>query len=153
MPKIDIDAIAEQNWTGYPAPFNEIVAGRFRKRLGDAGGLTQFGVNLTRLAPGSGSAQRHWHHKEDEFVFIVSGEAVLIDDAGEHAMRPGDAAAFRAGDPNGHHIVNRSEADVVILEVGSRIEGEAADYPDIDMMMQPAAGGGNVFTRKDGTPF
>ena len=152
MPKIDIGAMDEINRSGYPDPFNALVSGRFRKRLGDAGGLTQFGVNLTRLAPGSASAQRHWHHKEDEFVFILSGEAVLIDDAGEHPMGPGDAAAFKASDPNGHHIVNRSNADVMLLEIGSRMPGEAADYPDIDLKAVPEDGK-LVFRHKDGSAY
>lgn len=153
VPRIDIDALPEINRTGYPPPFDALVAGRFRKRLGDAGGLTRFGVNLTRLAPGAASAQRHWHHREDEFVYILAGTAVLVEDAGETVMRPGDAAAFTAGEPNGHHLVNRSDADVVYLEIGSRIPGESADYPDVDLKAVPGPDGSLQYVRKDGSPY
>lgn len=148
MPKVDIGSLPEINRTGYPEPFDGITKGRFRKKLGDAGGLTQFGVNLTRLEPGSASAQRHWQHKEDEFVYIVSGEAVLIEDEGETVLRPGDAAAFKAGVENGHHLVNRANEDVVYLEIGSRVPDEGAEYPDIDLVYDA----GNFF-HKDGTPY
>lgn len=148
MPKVDIDTLPEINRTGYPAPFDEIVKGRFRKKLGDAGGLTQFGVNLTRLEPGSASAQRHWHHKEDELVFILSGEAVLIEDEGVTVLKAGDAATFKADVPNGHHLVNRSDTDVICLEIGSRFADEVADYPDIDLHVDR-----DIFTHKDGTPY
>jgi uncharacterized cupin superfamily protein len=152
MAKIDIGAIGETNSTNYPSPFDEIVRGRFRKKLGDAGGLTQFGVNLTRLEPGSASAQRHWHENEDEFVFIVSGEAVLIEDEGETVLTAGDAATFKAGVQNGHHLVNRSDRDTVYLEIGSRALIESGDYPDIDLKFISE---NNVtrYTRKDGTPY
>ena len=151
MPKIDIDALPEVNRTGYPAPFDEIVRGRFRKVLGDAGGLSQFGVNLTRLEPGSASAQRHWHENEDEFVFILNGEVVLIEDGGETVLRPGDAAAFKSGVENGHHLVNKSDADVVYLEIGSRALQERGDYPDIDMKFI-SENNATRYTRRDGTP-
>ncbi len=152
MPKIDIDTLGEINACGYPAPFNEIAKGRFRKRLGDAGGLDQFGVNLCRLEPGSASAQRHWHEKEDEFVFIVSGEAVLIEDDGETALKPGDAAAFKAGVPNGHHLVNRSDRDVVFLEMGTRVKRDVCHYSDIDMICDIDETG-DRFVHKDGTLY
>ena len=138
--------------TGYPAEFAAIVSGRFRKRLGDAGGLTQFGVNLCRIAPGSGSSIRHWHHNEDEFVLMLSGEAVLIEDEGETVLKPGDAAAFKAGVANGHNIVNRGIVDAVFLEVGTRAPTETADYPDIDLRAVKDANGYH-FTHKDGTPY
>lgn len=152
MPKIDIDTVPEINRTGYPAPYDELVKGRFRKVLGDAGGLTQFGVNLTRLEPGSASAQRHWHEKEDEFVFIVAGEVVLIEDEGETVLKAGDAAAFKASVPNGHHLVNRSGADALYFEIGTRNPNERGEYPDIDMKFISE---NNVtrYTRKDGTPY
>ena len=152
MPKIDIEALPEFNRTGYPPPFDEIARGRFRKVLGDAGGLTQFGVNLTRLERGSASAQRHWHEKEDEFVFIVAGEVVLIEDGSETVLRPGDAAAFKAGVANGHHLVNKSDADVLYLEVGTRDPDERGVYSDIDMKFICE---NNVtrYTRRDGTPY
>jgi uncharacterized cupin superfamily protein len=103
MPKIDVALVPEKGGTGYPVHLSVITQGRFRKRLGDAGGLTQFGVNLCRLEPGSGSSLRHWHHNEDEFVYILEGEATLIDDDGETVLKPGDAATFKAGAANGHH--------------------------------------------------
>jgi uncharacterized cupin superfamily protein len=135
MPKVDISALPESNSCGYPAPFHEIASGRFRRRLGNAGGLTQFGVNLCRLEPGSGSSQRHWHEKEDELIFVVEGEVVLVEDEGETVLRAGDAATFKAGVANGHQLLNRSDRDALILEVGSRMEGERAVYPDIDMQL------------------
>ncbi|HSG94273.1 MAG TPA: cupin domain-containing protein [Afifellaceae bacterium] len=152
MPKLDIDALPEINRTGYPPPFDEIVRGRFRKALGDAGGLTQFGVNLTRLEPGSASAQRHWHEKEDEFVFIVAGEVVLVEDEGEMALKAGDAAAFKAGVADGHHLVNRSDRDVLYLEVGTRDPNERGEYSDIDMKFI-SENNATRYTRKDGTPY
>ena len=132
----------------YPAPFGVPCASRVRNRLGDAAGLTDFGVNLLRLPPGVWSSQRHWHTAEDEFVYVLEGEVVLVTDAGEETLRPGDCAGFKAGVEDGHHLQNRSEADVVLLEVGSRKAEDAGDYPDIDMRFSP-----DGFTRKDGSPF
>jgi uncharacterized cupin superfamily protein len=132
----------------YPAPFGAPCASRVRNRLGDAAGLTDFGVNLLRLPPGVWSSQRHWHTAEDEFVYVLEGEVVLVTDAGEETLRPGDCAGFKAGVEDGHHLQNRSEADVVLLEVGSRKAEDAGDYPDIDMRFSP-----DGFTRKDGSPF
>ena len=152
MPKIDIAAIPEGNTCGYPAPFHEIAKGRFRKRLGDAGGLTQFGVNLCRIAPGSASSQRHWHEKEDEFVYVLSGEIVLIENDGETLLRAGDAATFKAGVANGHHLVNRSERDALILEIGSRDPNEHAFYSDLDMQLVEEDGEGR-YLHMDGTPY
>lgn len=152
MPKVDIDALEWTGGSGYPAPFATLMAGRVRKRLGNAGGLTQFGVNLTRLEPGAMSALRHWHEREDEFVYILSGEAVLIEDGGETVLQPGDAAAFRAGVANGHHLVNRSEAPATYLEIGTRAAGERGHYPDDDLAVTKTDGA-FTFTRKDGTPF
>lgn len=152
MPKLDIASIPERGGTGYPAHLAALVSGRFRKRLGDAGGLTQFGVNLCRLEPGSGSSLRHWHHNEDEFVLMLSGEAVLIEDEGETILKPGDAATFKAGVANGHNIVNRGTVDAVFLEVGTRANHEIAEYPDVDLR---AEGHNRIwkFTRKDGSDF
>ncbi len=152
MPKIDIDALPVSDGTGYPPPFDEMVRGRSRKRLGNAVDLTQFGVNLTTLKPGAASAQRHWHHHEDELVYILSGEAVLIEDGGETVLTPGDAAGFKAGVANGHHLVNRSDEDLVYLEIGTRAEKETADYPDIDLRAVKD-GKSFAFTHKDGTPY
>jgi uncharacterized cupin superfamily protein len=114
--------------------------------------LTQFGVNLLRLAPGVWSAQRHWHTREDEFVFVVSGEVVLVTDGGEEILRAGDCAGFKAGEPNGHCLQNRSQDDTVVLEVGSRLEDDACDYPDLDMLA-PAHGKPAAYTRRNGTAY
>ena len=152
MPKHDLENIPEKGGTGYPPQYAAITKGRFRKRLGDAGGLTQFGVNLCRLEPGSGSSLRHWHHNEDELVYMVSGEAVLIENEGETILRPGDVATFKAGVANGHNIVNRSSADAIFIEVGTRANDEIAEYPDIDLRAEKIAGVMR-FIRKDGSPF
>ena len=120
---------------------------RERKRIGDVAGLTQFGVNLLRLPPGAWSSQRHWHTLEDEFVFVVKGEVVLVTDAGEEVLRAGDSAGFRANDRNGHHVQNRSHEEAVLLEIGSRREGDVATYPDIDLLSDEEG----VYTHRDGT--
>ena len=135
MPKIDIANLPVDSRTGYPAPFVRAVIGRERKRLGKAAGLDQFGVNLTTLKPGAASSQRHWHEIEDEFVYVLEGEVVLVEDDGEHVLKPGDAAGFRANDRNGHQLVNKSNRDAVYLEIGARSKHERAEYPDIDLMV------------------
>jgi len=152
MPKIDVDSLPIDTRTGYPPPHDKLVVGRSRKRLGNAAGLDQFGVNLTRLRPGSASSMRHWHESEDEFVYVLEGELVLIEDGGEIVMRPGDAAGFKAGVANGHHLVNRSDRDAVYLEIGSRHATERVQYSDIDLAAAKDAAGLR-YTRKDGTPF
>ena len=121
MPRLDLASIAVHMGSGYPAPFDQPVAGRERRRLGDAGGLTQFGVNLLRLPPGAWSSQRHWHSAEDEFVYVLSGELTLVTDAGAETLRPGDCIAFPKGRTDGHHLVNRGDVDATCLEVGSRV--------------------------------
>jgi uncharacterized cupin superfamily protein len=152
MPKIDIASLPTDSRTGYPEPLNRSVEGRIRKRLGNAVGLDQFGVNLTTLKPGAASALRHWHHKEDELVYMLEGEVVLIEDGGETVLRPGDAAGFKAGTPNGHHLVNRSSRDAVYLEIGTRSKHERAEYPDVDLLAV-RDDTGMRFTRKDGKPY
>ncbi len=152
MPKIDVHSIPEGNACGYPAPFHEIAKGRFRKPLGDAVGLTQFGVNLCRLAPGAGSSQRHWHEKEDEFVYVLDGEVVLVESEGETMLRAGDAAAFKAGVANGHHLLNRSGRDALILEFGTRSPRDRAVYSDLDMQLL-VDGSEDRFLHMDGTPY
>ena len=152
MPKLDITSIPEKGGTGYPAHLAVITHGRFRRRLGNAGGLTQFGVNLCRLEPGSGSSHRHWHHNEDEFVYVLEGEVVLIENEGETVLKPGDAATFKAGVANGHTLVNRGKVDALFLEVGTRSTNEIAEYPDVDMRAV-ATGRVMKFTRKDGSSF
>jgi uncharacterized cupin superfamily protein len=151
MPKLDLTAVPARTGTNYPEQFAGPMKDRIRQRLGDAAGLTQFGVNLLQLSPGAWSAQRHWHSHEDEFVYIVSGEVVLITNEGEQTLRAGDCAGFPAGAPNGHHLVNRSGAMAVCLEVGSRDpERDAVDYPDIDMVCQASSDG---YQHRDGTPY
>lgn len=151
MPKIDIETASTRFGTGYPPPYDEPCKQRRRWQLGDVAGLTQFGVNLLRLAPGCWSAQRHWHSHEDEFVWVVEGEVVLVDDAGEHVLRAGDCAGFKAGVANGHHIQNRSDREAVLLEAGSRRPGEdGCDYPDIDMISDPKT---DAYLHRDGTPY
>jgi uncharacterized cupin superfamily protein len=152
MPKIDIENVQARTGTGYPKIFAAIAEGRSRKRLGDAAGLDQFGVNLTTLAPGAGTAHRHWHHNEDEFVYVLSGEATLIEDAGETILRAGDAAGFKAGVPNAHQIVNRSGGDVVLLEIGTRAATDRGVFPDIDLGFVKDAEGSR-FTHASGEPF
>lgn len=152
MPPIDTDSLPRQVGASYPAPFDEPCLHRVRRRLGDAGGLTDFGVNLLELPPGAWSSQRHWHSAEDEFVWVLEGEVILIDDAGEHVLRAGDCATFPKGDANGHHLVNRSDSQVRCLEVGSRKPGEDdCDYPDIDLHLGPGRSSG--YAHKDGTPY
>lgn len=145
--KIDPTVLAKVIGTGYPAPFDEPCKRRERQRLGEAAGLTQFGVNLLKLPPGEWSSQRHWHTAEDEFVFVVSGEVVLVTDQGEEVLRAGDCAGFPANDANGHHLQNRSQNVAFLLEVGSRHERDDCFYPDIDMFL-PAGG---PFKRRDGS--
>lgn len=138
--------------TQYPAEFKHVVAGRTKQVLGNIFGLTGFGVNMTRLEPGAWSALRHWHTKEDEMIYMIEGELVLITDAGETILKPGMAAGFKAGVPNGHHLVNRSDQDAVFLEIGDRCDGEEGFYPDVDMKFRHV-GTGAVFMHKDGTPY
>ncbi len=149
--RIDVVNLPVHSGTFYPPPYDKPCRARFRKRLGDAAGLTQYGVNLTRLAPGAWSSQRHWHTRQDEFVYILEGEVVLVTDAGEEVMRPGDCAGFKAGEKDGHHLQNRSATDAVYLEIGTRVDGDAGEYSDIDMVFR--MGGTPAYARKDGTPY
>ena len=151
MPKIDIESAPTRFGTGYPPPYDAPCKDRRRWKLGDAAGLTQFGVNLLRLAPGVWSSQRHWHTAEDEFTWVVSGEVVLVTDEGEQVMRAGDCAGFPAGVKNGHQFQNRSNGEAVLLEIGSRRPDEdGVDYPDIDLAL---ADGASEYQHKDGTPY
>ena len=152
MPKIDIDEIAVERRGFYPEPFARLVHGREYKRLGDAAGLTQFGVNLTRLAPGAAASIRHWHEAEDEFVYVLEGELTLAEDEGETLLRPGDAAGFKAGVPNGHHLVNRSDRDGVFLVIGTRARRERGHYPDDDLAYHQE-GEKFWFARKNGERY
>ncbi|HZT89425.1 MAG TPA: cupin domain-containing protein [Stellaceae bacterium] len=150
--RIDVGALQTIVGTFYPPPFDEPCRARERKRLGDAAGLTQYGVNLLRLPPGAWSSQRHWHIAQDEFIYMLSGEVVLVTDGGEEILRAGDAAGFPANERNGHCLQNRSGADALVLEIGTRLAEDAAHYPDIDMVA-PAGGKPARYTRRDGTPY
>ncbi|MGE5641072.1 MAG: cupin domain-containing protein [Clostridia bacterium] len=138
--------------SNYPEPFFSRMAKREKRQLGDVFGLKSFGVNLTRLAPGGESALRHWHTKQDEFVYIVSGRPTLVTDAGDTELSPGMVAGFKGGEANGHHLVNRTREDVVYLEVGDRTPGDEGRYPDDDLTAAVVDGQWR-FTRKDGTPY
>ena len=144
MAKQTRDATTEQ-----ARALRDMVKGRERKALGDAGGLTQFGVNYTRLKPGAASAHRHWHETEDELVYVLEGELVLVEDDGETILRPGDAAAFKAGVDNGHHLVNRSDRPCLFYAIG-RGSTTDAHYPDVDLHLD---GPTQRFVRKDGSDF
>ena len=151
MPKIDLEKAPVRTGTSYPPPYDAPCRDRRRLRLGDAAGLSQFGVNLLTLPPGQWSSQRHWHTGEDEFVWVLQGEGVLVSDEGEQALRAGDCAGFAAGVANAHHIQNRSDRDLVLLEVGARRPAEdACDYPDIDLVLPNGLGG---YFRRDGTAY
>jgi uncharacterized cupin superfamily protein len=150
--RIDIAGLAQVVGTQYPPPFDEPCRARARARLGDAAGLTQFGVNLLELPPGAWSSQRHWHTAGDEFIYVLSGEVTLVTNAGEEILRAGDAAGFPANDPNGHCLQNRSGAAARVLEIGTRVPGDVAHYSDIDMIA-PAGGQPAAYTHRDGTPY
>ncbi|MBC7669277.1 MAG: cupin domain-containing protein [Gemmatimonadaceae bacterium] len=151
MPKIDIDTAPTRFGTTYPPPHDAPCQGRQRWTLGDAAGLTQFGVNLMRLPPGQWTSQRHWHSAEDEFVWVVEGEVVLVEDGAETVLRAGDCAGFKAGVANGHHLQNRSNTVAVLLEMGARWpETDGCDYPDIDLA---ARAGEDIYRHRDGTPY
>lgn len=152
MPKLDLSKMPVKTGSIYPSPYAEMMAGRSSQRLGDAGGLTQFGVNLVTLAPGALSSLRHWHMAEDEFVMVTTGECVMVTDAGETLMRVGDCAAFPANTPDGHHFINRSDQPASFLVVGSKSKREVATYSDVDLMVT-MEGGKASFTYKDGTEF
>lgn len=153
MPKIDIASIKTEIGTGYPDPFHLPVAGRARKRLGNAAGLDQFGVNLTRIPPGEQSSQRHWHQSEDEFVYVLEGEVVLRSDAGEQLLRAGMCAGFPAGSSDGHQLINRGTAPALYLEMSNRDPADTGHYSDseVDLVWNPPQARGK-FTRRDGSP-
>lgn len=149
--KIAIDQPPDERGSDYPSPFDEPCRERLRRRLGDAAGLTQFGVNLLVLPPGAWSSQRHWHTIEDEFVYVLAGEVVLVTDAGEEILRAGDCAGFPAGVRDGHHLQNRSTHAATVLEIGTRrIADDEAFYPDIDLR---ALAGDAGYAHQDGRPY
>ena len=148
MPKVELDEIAQTNRTGYPAPFDQAVTGRWYRRMAPPSGLTDFGASHVTLKPGAWSSQRHWHEGEDELVVMLAGEAVLVEDGGETVLRAGDVAAFPKGVRDGHHLVNRSEADCVFVAIGGGTNS-GGHYPDIDMIWDAD----DRYLRKDGTPY
>jgi len=151
-PAFDPKELPEQSTTGYPEPYRSRVAGRRRRRLGDAAGLKNFGVNLTRLDPGAESSMRHWHSKQDEFIYVLEGEVTLVTNAGRQRLTPGMAAGFPAGKADGHQLINETDRPVLYLEIGDRAPGDGATYSDVDLAARMADGKW-VFTRKDGSPF
>ncbi len=148
MPKICLEEIPQTNATGYPAPFDAAVSGRWYRRLAPTGGLTQMGASHVVLKPGAWSSQRHWHDGEDELVIMLSGEAALIEDDCETLLHPGDVAAFPAGVHNGHHLINRGDVDCVFIAIGTGDRAQGGGYSDIDMLF-----GESGYTRKDGSPY
>lgn len=150
MPKLDISTVMARQGVGYPAQFAKFTAGRLRRKLGDAAGLTDFGINLTSLPPGNWSSQRHWHSHEDECVFVLEGQLVLIEDGGETVLEAGDFAAFPKNTGNGHHMINRSTTTAVYLEIGSRSPVDMTTCSDVDMKSSSTDG---LFVHKDGTPY
>jgi len=152
MPVIDQTRCPVKAGSIYPSPYKEMMQGRTSLRLGEAAGLTQFGANLVMLAPGAMSSLRHWHQNEDEFVMVVQGVCTLVQDEGATDLFPGDCAAFKAGDPNGHHLLNRTGAEVRFLVIGTRAPFEVATYSDVDLRVEQG-GGVSRFTYRDGTPW
>jgi uncharacterized cupin superfamily protein len=150
MKKINLAAVAVEDGSNYPPPFDQPCRGQSCQRLGRSQGLTLFGVNLSVIPPGGWSSQRHWHSLEDEFVWVVEGELTLITDGGEETLRPGDCAAFKAGDPNGHHLVNKSDRRARVLEIGNSDPRDRCVYSDIDMVAEPGIKG---YSHRDGSPY
>jgi uncharacterized cupin superfamily protein len=153
MPALDPSTLAPRTDSGYPEPYRSRVLPREKRQLGKALGLQQFGVNLTTLPPGKESSMRHWHTREEEFVYVLEGEVVLVTDAGEQLLTAGCCAGFPAGSGDGHQLVNRSDRPALYLEVGTRDDdADEVFYPDVDMHYDPRVRSGG-FTRKDGTPY
>jgi uncharacterized cupin superfamily protein len=148
MKKIDISSVPEKSGSTYPSPFDEPCKAQSFRRLARAAGLTQFGVNLTVIEPGAWSSQRHWHTHEDEFVWVLSGELTLVTDAGEEILRAGDCAAFKCGERDGHHLINKSGQPAQVLEIGTAHPQDTCTYPDIDMIADERG-----YTHRDGTPY
>ena len=152
MPKIVISKAVVRTKGVYAQPHTSITDGREKAAIGNVAGLTQFGVNLTRLKPGAASALRHWHEQEDEFVYVLEGELVLIEDGGETMLKPGDCAGFKAGVSNGHHLVNKSPRDALYLEIGTRAAAERGHYPDVDLVFERDQNGMR-FLHRSGEPY
>ena len=146
------DDLKANNRSGYPEPFRSQVLPREKRALGDAAGLTKIGINHTMLWPGAASSMRHWHTQEDELVYVLSGELVLVTDAGEQALKAGQCAGFPAGHPDGHQLVNRGPVPAVYLEISNRDQSDAATYPDVDLRWN-APGAPEQYSHKDGRPY
>lgn len=153
LPLVATEVPPRAKRSNYPEPFASRVAGRHKQALGDAFGLTNFGVNRTTLKPGAMSALRHWHTRQDEFIYVLSGRPTLVMNSGETMLEPGMCMGFKAGDDDGHHLVNRTSVDVVYLEVGDRIAGDSGVYPDDDLQAVMGADGKWLFQHKDGSPY
>ena len=149
---IDPAALKANNRSGYPEPFRSQVLPREKRALGDAAGLTKIGINHTTLRPGAVSSMRHWHTQEDELVYVLSGELVLVTDAGEQALKAGQCAGFPAGHQNGHQLVNRGPVPAVYLEISNRDKSDAATYPDVDLRWN-APDAPECYSHKDGRPY
>jgi uncharacterized cupin superfamily protein len=147
--KLDLASVVSHIGSGYPQPFGSSCARRERKRLAQAAGLDKIGVTLLRLPAGAWSTERHWHLNSDEFIYVLEGEAVLVTDEGEEVLRAGDAAGFKAGEANGHHLQNRSSEDVLLLEIGCHLQNDTAYYPDIDLIAS-LIDGRSILTHRDG---
>jgi uncharacterized cupin superfamily protein len=148
MKKIELATVPAQAGSNYPRPFDAVCSGQSSQRLARAAGLTRFGVNLTVIEPGAWSSQRHWHSHEDEFVWVLDGELTLVTDSGDEILRAGDCAAFRQGDPDGHHLVNKSGRPATVLEIGNSAPRDRCTYPDIDMVADERG-----YAHRDGTPY
>ena len=151
-PALDPATVTPRRGSSYPEPFRAVAERRTKQALGDALGLGNFGVNLTRLEPGAWSSQRHWHSHEDEFLWVLEGELTLVTDEGEQILGPGMAAGFPAGVENGHHLINHGQTTAVYLEIGDRRPEDATVYPDADLLHQPTPGG-HIFTNRKGEPY
>lgn len=153
LPALDPAQVPAATGSSYPEQYRGAVAGRSKRRLGDALGLGIFGVNLTTIKPGAQSALRHWHSAQDEFIYVIEGELVLVTDGGEQVLRPGMCAGFPAGKADGHHLVNRGGRDAIYLEIGDRTRNDVVTYPDNDILAPATSDGSRRFTKKDGTPY
>ncbi|MCB5409013.1 cupin domain-containing protein [Pseudogemmobacter faecipullorum] len=152
MKKLDLAKVPLKAGSIYPPPYAEQMEGRSSLRLGQAAGLTQFGVNLVTLKPGALSSLRHWHQAEDEFVLMISGECVMVTDDGEEIMRQGDCAGFPANTPDGHHFINRGDTPAVFLVVGAKAREEVVTCSDVDLVLT-LKDGIATYTHKDGRPY
>ena len=148
MKKIDLSAVPSESGSTYPNPFDQPCIGQSFQRIARFAGLTQFGVNVTVIEPGAWSSQRHWHSHEDEFVWVLEGELTLVTDTGEETLRAGECAAFRSGDPDGHHLINKSGRPARVLEIGTSARHDRCTYPDIDMIADASG-----YSHRDRTPY